>query len=122
MLQNEQVPWVPYEVMSRFGLGHDNTPADFFAARSGNGTRGSAVTPERWRGVVPVLKYDKHRLQTIQLNPIDLGPQLPRHERGRPMLAEQGSEAYRAIIAHFQKVSAPFGTKISDAGLITVDG
>lgn len=122
MLQNEQVPWVPYEVMSRFGLGHDNTPADFFEARSGHGTRGSAVTPERWRGVVPVLKYDKGRLKTIQLNPIDLGPQLPRHERGRPMLADKGSEAFRAIVAHFQKVSAPFGTKISDDGLITVDG
>ncbi len=122
MLQNEQVPWVPYDLMARFGLGHENTPSDFYDARSGHGTRGSAVSPERWRGVVPILKYSKGQLRTIQLHPIDLGPQLPRHERGRPLLADEGSDAFKAIIAHFQKVSSPFGTKISDDGLIKVDG
>lgn len=120
ILQNEQVPWVPYEVMSRFGLGHENTPADFYDARSGHGTRGSAVSPERWRGAVPVLKYEKGQLREIKLHPIDLGPQLPRHERGRPMLAEKGGEAYRAVIAHYQEVSRPFGTTISDDGVVKV--
>lgn len=120
ILQNEQVPWVPYEVMSRFGLGHENTPADFYDMRSGQGTKGSAVSPERWRGAIPVLNYEKGRLKEIRLHPIDLGGHLPRHERGRPMLAEKGSESYKAVIAHYQEVSRPFGTKISDEGVIKV--
>ena len=120
IMQNEQVPWIPYELMSRFGLGHDNTPADFYAARSGNGTRGSAVSPEKCRGVVPVLKYSKGQLKEIKLNPIDLGFHLPAHERGRPMLAEKDSEVYRAIISHYQRVSKAFGTVISDDGLIVL--
>lgn len=120
VLHNEQVPWIPYELMSRFGLGHDNTPADFYDSRSGHGTKGSAASAERWHGVVPVLKYDKGQLKTIQLHPYDLGAQLPKHEAGRPILAERGSETFRSAISYFKKVSSPLGTKISDDGLITV--
>ena len=111
---------MPYEVMRRFGLGYENTPADFYDARSGHGTKGSAVSPERWRGAVPVLKYEKGHLREIRLHPIDLGGHLPRHERGRPMLADKGGESYAAVIAHYQEVSRPFGTKIGDDGVIRV--
>lgn len=120
VLQNEQVPWIPYELMSRFGLGHDSTPADFYDSRSGHGTRGSAASPERWQGVAPVLKYEKGQLRTIRLHPFDLGAHLPRHERGRPLLAEKGSRTFRSVIAYLQKVSHPLGTAISDDGVIDV--
>ena len=119
--QNEQVPWIPYELMHRFGLGFEGTPADFYDSREGKGVKASAAAaPEKWRAVVPVLKYDHRQLMEIRLHPIDLGSQLPRHERGRPILAEKGSDIFRSVISHYQKVSKPFGTTISDDGLITV--
>jgi len=122
MGQNDQVPMQPYELLARFGLGHDNTPADFYEARSGKGTKGHHIAPEMWESAVVVLKYEAHKLKSMRLHPIDLAMRLPRHARGRPILAAPGSDIYRSVIKRFQRLSEPLGTKISDDGEVQVQG
>lgn len=120
MIQNDRIPWVPYELMARFGLGHDNVPSDFYAKRSGGGTKGHHVITENWESVVPIVRYKGHKLSSIDLHPIDLGISQPAGTRGRPVLAQPGSETYKRVIRRYQAMSAPFGTKITDDGKVVV--
>ncbi len=112
ILQNDTVQWAPYDVMARFGLGYENTPADFYDARSGNDTRGQSVNPRNWETAVAMLTYKGKQLKEIRLHPVDLGMGLPRGQRGRPLLAEPGGEVSNRVLAKFGQMSEPFGTRI----------
>ena len=120
MGQNDQVPIQPFELLTRFGLGHESTPADFYDTRSGKGTKGYHVVPEMWESVVAVLNYDERKLKGIRLHPVDLALEQPRFVRGRPVLAEPGSKTYRSVISRYQKMSGVFGTDISDDGVVKI--
>lgn len=120
MAQNDQVPMQPYELLARFGLNHESTPADFYDVRSGKGTKGYHVVPEMWETVIAVLNYDNRTLKSIRLHPIDLNLEQPRFVRGRPILAEPGSKIYRSVISRYQKMSAVFGTRISSDGIVEI--
>ena len=112
ILQNDTVQWVPYDHMARFGLGWDNTPADLYDARSGNGTRGQSINPRKWESAIAMLSYKGRKLIEIRLHPVDLGMGLPRGQSGRPVLAETGGEVSNRVLKKFQQMSEPFGTKI----------
>ena len=120
MAQNDQVTTQPYEIFARFGLGHENTPSEFYDARSGKGTKGFHVVPEMWESAVAVLSYESKRISSIKLHPIDLALRLPRHQRGRPVLADPGSEIYRNVISRYQRMSDAFGTVISNDGVVRI--
>jgi poly-gamma-glutamate synthesis protein (capsule biosynthesis protein) len=114
IFQNESVLWVPPEGYRRFGLGYDQTPGDFFAARSEAGKRGFPADPLFWQSVIGVCHYASGILKEVKLYPIDMGFGRPIPQRGRPVLA-QGRVA-REVLEWLQRVSEPFGTKI------TIDG
>jgi Bacterial capsule synthesis protein PGA_cap len=119
IFQNESVSWVPPEGYRRFGLGHEHTPGDFFAARSDADKRGFPADPVFWQSVVGVCHYEAKKLKEVRLYPIDIGFGRPIPQRGRPVLA-QGRVAGE-ILEWLQHVSEPFGTKITidgDVGII----
>ena len=119
IFQNESVAWVPPEGYRRFGLGYDQTPGDFFEARSDTGKRGFPADPVFWQSVVGVCHYEARALKEVRLYPIDMGFGRPIPQRGRPLLA-QGQVAHD-ILTWLQHVSEPFGTKITiadDVGII----
>jgi poly-gamma-glutamate synthesis protein (capsule biosynthesis protein) len=118
IFQNESVAWVPYEGYRRFGLGSDQTPGDFFEARTDADKRGFPADPVFWRSVVGVCHYEAKALKEVRLYPIDLGFGRPIPQRGRPVLA-QGDVA-QAILAWLQTASAPFGTEITIEGDVGV--
>lgn len=110
MLQNDSVLLVPDDNMRRYGLGWEATPADFYDARSANGTRGQTIEPIRWQSTMALLSYKGHHLQEIELRPVDVGYGRLRAQRGRPLLAE--GETACQILDRIQKFSQPFGTPI----------
>jgi poly-gamma-glutamate synthesis protein (capsule biosynthesis protein) len=111
VFQNESVTWVPPEGYRRFGLGYDQTPGDFFEARSDAGKRGFPADSVFWQSVVGVCHYRAGVLKEVRLYPIDMGFARPIAQRGRPVLA-QGQVA-DDILTWLQRVSEPFGTEIA---------
>jgi poly-gamma-glutamate synthesis protein (capsule biosynthesis protein) len=60
--------------------------------------------------VVPLVRYENGALASVELHPITLGFQLPRPQRGRPLLAS--GELARKIIGDVQEYSSDYGTEI----------
>ena len=108
--QNDTVLLQPYDNMSRQGLSWEGTPADFYDARSANGTRGQVVEPIRWQSAVATVSFKGRQLSEVKLHPVDLGYGQPRSQQGRPMLAE--GEVAQEILERFQRLSEPFGTTV----------
>jgi poly-gamma-glutamate synthesis protein (capsule biosynthesis protein) len=120
ILQNDTPKWVPYEGMRRMGLGHDNTPADFYDVRV---ERGWNAHVEGWESVIVTCNYAGKNLKEVRLYPIDLGRGLPRSVAGRPVLARPGDEVNQRVLERFQHMSQPYGTEIrieNGVGIITV--
>ena len=110
ILQNETVPWLPHESYRNFGLSADETPGDYFEARSEGGRRGFPADPVFWQSVLPVCIFQAKRLREVRLYPLDLGFGRPVGQRGRPLLAE--GEVAQQVLAWLQQLSKPFGTHI----------
>jgi poly-gamma-glutamate synthesis protein (capsule biosynthesis protein) len=108
--QNDTVLLQPFDNMARQSLSWEGTPADFYDARSANGTRGQVVEPIRWQSVVATVNFTGGQLSEIKLHPVDLGYGQPRSQQGRPMMAE--GDVAQEILERFQRLSEPFGTAI----------
>lgn len=115
LLQNETVEFVPPEMYDRYGLDDAATPADVFDARvtddEGNRT-GFPGDRAFWESVLPVCTFDRESgdLADLELYPLDLGHELERPRRGRPVLAS-GDRA-TAILDAVADLSAPYETSI----------
>lgn len=112
VLHNDLIPWEPWDLYNRYGLGPEATTADVYDFRSGNGTRGMGIEPIRWQTVIADVTFQGHRLQQITLHPVDLGfASGKRSLRGRPMLAE--GVVAEEILCRVQRLSQPYGTEVS---------
>ena len=107
--QNDTVRWTPHDGFARFGLGSDNTPADFYDTRS---SKQKKPNSRRWESAIATVKFDDKQLKEVRLYPVELGLGLPRFQRGRPLLADPDGEAAKRVIENFRQMSAPFGTRI----------
>jgi poly-gamma-glutamate synthesis protein (capsule biosynthesis protein) len=119
IFQNETVEHVPLDNLRRQGLDPwEATPADFYDSRSGSELTGEwlahGTNPAAWRDIVATVEFRAGKLHDITLQPIDLGFRRPRSQRGRPVLAR--GENADEVLALFDRLSAPFGTKIAVAG------
>lgn len=109
--QNETVPRFPHEAYNRFGLGPDATPSDFLDARTGGGVKGHVAHQEFWENIAVTVHYAGHKLDRIELLPIQQGFGLSRGQRGRPLMAE--GETAQRILDRVAKLSEPFGVKLA---------
>ncbi|MBI2873326.1 MAG: CapA family protein [Chloroflexi bacterium] len=110
IFQNEAVRRLPHDAYSRFGLGMDATPSDYYDARSANDTQGFPADPVHWRTVVAQVEFRRKELAEVRLIPVDLGFGRPRPQRGRPVLAE--GEVARQALEQITRLSEPFRTRI----------
>lgn len=118
-LQNDTVLLQPHDNMVGQGLGWEATPAEFYSARSANETRGQTVVPRRWESALAMTKWSKGgAFEEIRLHPVDLGFGKPRHQRGRPVLAE--GDVAKEILDRFEHLSALYGTKVTREGNVGV--
>jgi len=119
ILQNETVPWLPHESYRNFGLTHEETPGDYFEARSDGGRRGHPADPVFWQSVLAVCRYKAKRLVEVRLHPLDLGFGRSIPKRGRPLLAT--GDVAQQVLERLRELSKPFGTRIDiegDQGII----
>jgi poly-gamma-glutamate capsule biosynthesis protein CapA/YwtB (metallophosphatase superfamily) len=111
VFHNDTVQRQPDPAYRRQGLGHEHTPGDWGARRSGNGAWGFPVDPRFFQSVVAVCDHENGRLTQVRLHPVDLGFGRPISQRGRPLLADPAVGA--EILRWLQEVSEPFGTVIA---------
>jgi len=74
-----------------------------------------------WEAVIARATFERGRLTSLQLVPIDLGAALPRAQRGVPRLALADGAA--GIVSRLSQLSAQFDTRLSASadGSATVD-
>ncbi|MEK9680012.1 MAG: CapA family protein [Rhodospirillaceae bacterium] len=114
IFQNDTIEVVPEESYSRFGLDASATPADFLDVRTDNGQKGFPSEPEYWHGMAGICRFEKGRLQSLEIHPIDLAYGRSRAQRGRPVLAT-GETAGR-ILERISRLSKILGATL------TIDG
>ena len=113
--QDELIEKFPSDAYTRFRVEQSGTPHDIAIARSGADGRGGFGGDARyWQTILPRLRWRGSELQSIDLLPVTMQYTEPFHRRGRPRLA-RGDEA-REILDHISRLSAPFGTQITQRG------
>ncbi len=110
ILQNDTPEFQTADGYARYGLTWENTPADFYDARSLEQTVAQDINPENWQSHVAVLEWKGKELKEIKLHPIDLGIGLPMGQRGRPVLAD--GDVANEILERLQRCSKRFNTRI----------
>lgn len=116
ILQNDTVDLIPYDNVVRMGLDPATyTPHEFFNRRSGreqaNQWIGRSASADAWRDFVGLVEFRHGKLHAVNLVPLSLGYQLPRSQRGRPVLASE--EDANALVSLMDRLSRPFGTRIA---------
>jgi poly-gamma-glutamate synthesis protein (capsule biosynthesis protein) len=90
------------------------TPADFHDNQYGRELAGEREgrfdQPSAWQSVVMAIEFDGRELREMRLHPVELGYRKGRAQRGRPLLAD--GAAAGEMLARFQKVCEPYGTKV----------
>jgi poly-gamma-glutamate synthesis protein (capsule biosynthesis protein) len=114
ILQNDTIQAQPAPAYERYGLTAENTPADFYDARSAGHTKGQDVHAIAWQTFLADVTWQDHTLERITLHPVDLGMGLPMGQRGRPVLAT--GETAAEILNRLAEMSKPFGTVIDVEG------
>ena len=108
--QKETVRYLPAEAYSRYGLWHDATPSDFYDLRYPTEAGGSPSQALGWQQTFAKCVYAGGSLKEVRLYPVDLGHDRPISQRGRPVLADEGSGP--SILARIAQMSSKYGTDI----------
>lgn len=108
---NTTVPFVAREAFEKQGLDPDTaTVSDYHDAAPGGGF---AAHEQYWQAVVARLRLDGDG-RRLELVPITLDRDAPRHRRGVP--APATGEAGRTVLARLQELSRPYGTQLRVSG------
>ena len=109
LFQYETIQPVPPEALAGMGIDSRSLDPSLFYRKISYGDE------ERfWQSIVPRLTFEGDAVSQIELFPITLGFQEPRHDRGTPKLA-RGAEA-RKILEKVAALSKPMGTTIDVDG------
>jgi hypothetical protein len=95
----------------------DSTTTSAERAVRGHEVRG-VVEPVNYESVIALSKYDKGMLLEVRLYPIESRQASPISQRGIPRIAPP--DTAQRILQRLQKLSEPFGTKISIEGNVGV--
>jgi poly-gamma-glutamate synthesis protein (capsule biosynthesis protein) len=101
----EAIPAFPAEVYIQQGMPADSTTADLY-----DRVTGYVDEPRFWETVLPRFTFEDGTLASAELHPVTLGRELPRSQRGCPVLATEDDGA--GILERLDRLSAPFDTAI----------
>ena len=117
LFETETVEYQPWDAYANRGMPLDTKVGAYMDDRSKNGTVGYGTLPEIWFSVLGGFTMEDGKVTQVQLHPISLGQNLPRSQKGVPVLT--GDEK---VLQYLQKLSEPYGTKINiKDGLGTID-
>ncbi|MEF8799905.1 MAG: CapA family protein [Halolamina sp.] len=124
VMGNETVTKLPADIYERYELDPlTASPSELFDARvfDDDGNRvGFLSNPAYWRTVLPVCSFDDDGLSHIECQPVSLGYEAARPDRGMPRPAA-GEEAVE-ILENLAGLSAPYGTEIAiEDGIGVID-
>jgi len=111
IFQNETLLRMPVDSYEQYALGAEAQPSDYLDARYDLDRRSFPSDPEYWDSVLATTTWDKDRFVELTLQPITLGYQTSRADRGRPKLAT-GADAAR-ILKVMTERSKPFGATVT---------
>jgi poly-gamma-glutamate synthesis protein (capsule biosynthesis protein) len=104
IFEAESMRQIPQEIYDTCNLSGDD-PSEFFD----RAMKGFSA-PEFWQSALAMPTFHGGELSELKLYPIDLQSDLPRAQRGAPVLAS-GNTA-KEIIDRLAQLSTPFGTRI----------
>jgi poly-gamma-glutamate capsule biosynthesis protein CapA/YwtB (metallophosphatase superfamily) len=118
IFQNQTVQKMPADFYERYKLDpYSGTPAAAYDARMKSPPRPGypehkwfAYDEKYWISVLPCMEFEADRLTKLELHPVQLGQDLPRSQKGRPMLAK--GELADKILGIIKKLSKTYGTEI----------
>ena len=107
IFQTETVEFQPWDAYANKNMPIDTKVGDYMNARSANGTKGYCVQWPIWNAVLPSWTMEDGKITELKLYPIDLGMELPRSQKGVPVL--NGSEE---TLRYLQDMCKPYGTEV----------
>ena len=107
IFQTETVEFQPWDAYANKNMPLDTKVGDFMNIRSANGTRGYCVQWPIWNAVLPSWTMEDGKITQLKLYPIELGMELPRSQKGVPVL--NGSVK---TLEYMRDLCKPFGTEM----------
>ena len=107
IFQTETVEFQPWDAYANKGMPIDTKVGAYMSERSANGTRGYGVQWPIWNAVLPSWTMEDGKITELKLYPYDLGMELPRSQKGVPVL--NGSTK---TLQYMQDLCKPFGTEV----------
>ena len=120
IMQQDQVRTVPPEMLERWGFPRDAGAGEFLNKRTGAeaggrsqiGGTGLSHPAEAALAYAEVVFERNGGVREIRMVPMEKTLGTARHQSGRPMLAEKGSDLSRIILENLVARSKPYGTVI----------
>lgn len=109
IFHNETITKLPEDFYEKYNLNLTHNVADALDERSHKNTKGLGINPKVWESVIAEWDILDGKVTAINLHPIVLGFELPRHRKGWPQRAKDRSEE---ILKNLQELSKPYGTII----------
>lgn len=109
-IQSNSIERQPAEFYDKSGLGPQNTPTDGFEQRSHHWTTGQGANILNYISVLPSIRIEDGKVQSVKLYPITLGFDKQISRKGRPQLANEVEG--EKILKRLQTLSDPYKTEI----------
>ena len=107
IFETENVSCQPWDAFANKGYPQDMKVGAYMDKRSKNGTQGYCVQPRIWNAVLPSWTMEDGKITQIKLYPVSLGQELPRSQKGRPVLSYD-----EKWLEYLAELSRPYGTQI----------
>lgn len=107
LFETETVSVQPYDAYMNRKMPLDTKVGAYMDDRSKNGTSGYGVLPEIWEAVLAAWTAEDGRITEVRLYPISLGMDMPRSQKGVPVLSRD-----EKTLRYLADLSITYGTKI----------
>lgn len=107
LFETETVEFQPSDAYVNKKMPSDTKVGTYMDLRSKNGSSGYGILPEIWFSVMASWIMENGNVTEIKLYPISLGMDLPRSQKGVPIMT--GDET---VLTYLAELSAPYHTKI----------
>ena len=107
IFQTETVEFQPWDAYANRNMSLDTKVGAYMNDRSKNGTVGYCVQWPIWNAVMAAWTMEDGKLTQVQLYPVELGMDLPRGQKGVPVMNKS-----RETLEYLQELCKPYGTQI----------
>ena len=110
IFQVDKMVQVPLDHYEKFRVDPSLTIEEAEYIRSAGGTRGLETQFKNYKGLMPLLEFEKGQLKSVMIQPVELGFYGDQTYKGLPQIAapEVTEEIYQTLC----RLSAPYGTEL----------